>query len=347
MFVPNRWYVAGWDHEVSRKLLARVVCGEPIVLYRRLDGTAVAMRDACPHRLFPLSKGMLEADNVRCLYHGFAFDGAGACVDLPAAGAVARNLTVQTYPVIERYRFVWVWIGDPAKADPARLPNLWQCEDAGWTFDGGYYHIKCDYRLAIDNLMDLTHETHVHADSIGQREILESPIETSVEDGQVFVRRWMLDVEPPPFWRYALKKEGKVDRWQICQFIPPATVIIDVGVAPAGTGAPQGDRSQGVNGYVVDFLTPETETTHHYFWGMARSFEINDLGFTQRFKEQQGAVFLEDQEVLEAQQASILRNPNLRLRAFNIDVGGVRSRMLIDQAIRAEMGDDQSELVEV
>ena len=346
MFVPNRWYVAGWDREVGRRPLARTICGEPVVLYRKLDGRAVAMRDACPHRLFPLSKGILEGDNLRCLYHGFVFDGEGGCVEVPAEGVSARNLRVQTYPVIERYRFVWVWIGDPARADPARMPDLWQCEDPGFTFDGGYYHIKCDYRLAIDNLMDLTHETHVHADSIGQPEIMGSPIETKVENDQVFVSRWMLGVDPPPFWKFALKREGKVDRWQICQFIPPATVIIDVGVAPAGTGAPQGDRSQGVNGYVVDFLTPETETTHHYFWGMARNFEIHDLGFTQRFKEQQGAVFLEDQEVLEAQQASIDRNPHMRLRAFSIDVGGVRSRMLIDQAIRAETGDDQSELIE-
>ncbi len=346
MFVPNRWYVAGWDSEIGRTPLARTICGEPVVLYRKLDGAAVAMRDACPHRLFPLSKGILEDDNLRCLYHGFMFDAGGACVETPAVGVAARNLHVQTYPVVERYRFVWVWIGDPDKADPARLPDLWQCEHADWTFDGDYYHMACDWRLGIDNLMDLTHETHVHASSIGQPEIMESPIETTVEDGQVFVKRWMLGVDPPPFWKYALRKEGKVDRWQICQFIPPGTVIIDVGVAPEGTGAPEGDRSQGVNGYVIDFLTPETETTHHYFWGMARNFGIKDLGFTQRFREQQGAVFKQDKEVLEAQQAAILANPQMRLRAFNIDVGGVRSRMLIDQAIRAETGDDQSELVE-
>ena len=346
MFVPNRWYVAGWDKEVGRRPLARTICGEPLVLYRSLGGKAVAMRDACPHRLFPLSKGILEGDNLRCLYHGFVFDGQGKCVEVPAEGAMARNLTVQSFPVVERYRFVWVWIGDPEKADPGLLPDLWQCEHPDWAFDGAYYHIKCDYRLAIDNLMDLTHETHVHSDSIGQPEIMGSPIETSVENGQVFVRRWMHGVEAPPFWRYALKREGKVDRWQICQFILPATVIIDVGVAPVGTGAPEGDRSQGVNGYVVDFLSPETETTHHYFWGMSRNFEIHDQGVTERFKEMQGGVFMEDLEVLEAQQASILRNPQMKLRAFNIDVGGVRARMLIDQAIRAQTGDDQSELTE-
>ena len=346
MFLRNQWYAAAWDREVGRKPLPRTICEEPLVLYRRLDGTVVAMRDACPHRLLPLSMGLLDGDNIRCLYHGFVFDGAGGCVEAPAQGINARNLKVQAYPVVERYRFVWVWIGDPEKADPAKLPHLWPCEAPGWTFDGGHYHIKADYRLAIDNLMDLTHETHVHASSIGQPEIMDSPIETTVEDGSVFVRRWMKNVEPPPFWKFALKREGPVDRWQICQFILPSIVLIDVGVAVAGTGAPVGDRSQGVNGFVVDVMTPETPTTHHYFWGLARNFDIDNLGYTQSFKEQQGGVFLEDMAVLEAQQASIDKNPSLKLRAFNIDVGGVRCRMLLDQAIRAEAGDDQSELVE-
>ena len=346
MFLRNQWYVAGWDHEVGRKPLARTICGEPILLYRRLDGTVAAMRDACPHRLLPLSMGILEGDNIRCLYHGFVFNGAGGCVEVPAEGVSARNLKVQTYPLVERYRYVWIWIGDAEKADPAKLPNLWPCETKGWTFDGGHYFIKADYRLAIDNLMDLTHETHVHASSIGQPEIMDSPIETTVEDGSVFVRRWMKNVDPPNFWKFALKYDGKVDRWQICQFMLPSIVLIDVGVAPAGTGAPEGDRSQGVNGYVIDAMTPETETTHHYFWGLARNFDTENLGYTQMFKDAQGGVFMEDMAVLEAQQASIDRNPALKLRAFSIDVGGVRSRMLIDQAIRAEMGDDQSELVE-
>ena len=346
MFIRNQWYAAGWDGEVGRKPLARTICGEPLVLYRRLDGSPVAMRDACPHRLLPLSMGVMEGDNIRCMYHGFMFDGSGTCVEAPASGMAAKNLKVQAYPVVERYRFVWVWIGEADKADPALLPDLWQCEHPDWTFDGGHYQINCDYRLAIDNLMDLTHETTVHGSSIGQPEIQEAPIETYVENNRVYVRRMMADVDAPPLWRYALRKEGKVDRWQICEFILPSVVIIDVGVAPVGTGALDGDRSQGVNGYVVDLMTPETEGSHHYFWGMARNFLINDAGFTQRFKEQQGGVFLEDREVLEAQQISVDRNPQLKLRAFNIDVGGVRARMLIDHAIRADTGDDQAELVE-
>jgi hypothetical protein len=66
MFVPNQWYVASWDHEIDREPLARVICGETIMLYRKFDRTVVAIHDACPHRLLPLSMGVKEGDNIRC-----------------------------------------------------------------------------------------------------------------------------------------------------------------------------------------------------------------------------------------------------------------------------------------
>jgi vanillate O-demethylase monooxygenase subunit len=240
------------------------------------------------------------------------------------------------YPVVEKYRFVWVWIGEEEAADPALVPDFWPCAHPEWTFDGGYYHIGCDYRLIIDNLMDLTHETYVHEGSIGQAELMEAPIETLQEGNVVIVRRWMPDIDAPPFWRDALKQEGPVDRWQVCYFLPPSNVLIDVGVAPASSGATIESHDNGVRGFVVDAMTPETETSTHYFWGMARNFDVQDAGFTKRFQAQQGMVFAEDVEVLEAQQKAILTNPDMKLRGFNIDQGGVKSRLVISRLIKAQ-----------
>lgn len=337
MFVRNQWYVAGWDREITRKPLARTICGEAVVLYRRLAGEVVALQDACPHRLLPLSMGMVEGDNIRCRYHGVMFDAAGACVEMPGEQQRLDYLKVgRVYPVIERYRFVWVWIGEADKADPALLPDLWPCEAEGWAFDGDVYPIKADYRLMIDNLMDLTHETHVHPSSIGQSELLEAPLEVSARDGKVFVTRWMEGVDAPPFWRSVLGKPGPVDRWQVCEFMAPHTVIIDVGVALAGRGARQGDYSQGVRGFVIDVMSPATENSCWYYWGMARNFGPADVGLGQRIKAAQAQVFMEDVEVLEAQQATIDANPDLKLRAFDIDGGGVRSRAILDRMLREQ-----------
>jgi vanillate O-demethylase monooxygenase subunit len=286
----------------------------------------------------PLSKGFVEGCNLRCGYHGLLFDGDGACVESPHSGNPPMKVSARPYPVVERWRHVWIWIGDPAAADPALIPDIHWCDDPDWAFEGGVYHIHCDHRLMVDNLMDLTHETYVHSGSIGQRELFEVPVTTTTKGDTVRVERWMRGVMPPPFWKTALKKEGPVDRWQICNFTLPANVVIDVGVALAGTGAPEGDRSQGVTGHVIDIMTPETERSCWYFWGMARSFDIHDRGFGLRWREAQARVFKEDVAVLEAQQRSIERHPDRRLAKFSIDAGGVQARRVIERAIARSHG---------
>ena len=336
-FIRNRWYVAAWDSEVDRAPISRTICGEAVMLYRKLDRGVVAMRDACPHRLLPLSMGIKEGDSIRCRYHGLKIGPDGCAEEMPVKSErVNKSVCATLYPVVERHRYIWIWIGEAARADPMLIPDYWPCSAPGWTFDGGYYPIACDYRLVIDNLMDLSHETYVHSGSIGQLEINETPIETETRGDEVIVQRWMPGIEPPPFWRDALKQDGLVDRWQICHFLPPSSVLIDVGVAPVEAGATPEHHDQGVRGMVVDAITPETETSCHYFWGMARNFDIADTGFTARFKAQQGAVFLEDVEILEAQQRSIEANPDMKLRAYAIDQGGVRARRIIDRLVRAE-----------
>jgi hypothetical protein len=160
----------------------------------------------------------------------------------------------------------------PGKADPALVPDLHWNDDPAWAGDGKLITVKCDYRLVLDNLMDLTHETFVHGSSIGQRAVAEAPFVATHGDRTATVTRWMEDIEAPPFWAGQIRTprlRGPVDRWQIIRFEAPCTVAIDVGVAEAGTGgcgtpgsgprATPGDRSQGVNGYVLNTITPETD----------------------------------------------------------------------------------------
>jgi len=335
-WITNAWYVAGWDAEIDRTPIARTICGVPTMLYRKLDRSVVAMRDACPHRMLPLSMGLREGDSIRCKYHGLKLGPDGVAEEMPLkTDRVNKGVCAETFVVAEKHRFVWIWIGEKALADEALIPDLWPCSAEGWTFDGGTYHVAADYRLMIDNLMDLTHETHVHAGSIGQPELMEAPIEARTEGDRAYVTRWMPGVDAPPFWRGALKQDGPVDRWQICEFIAPSSVMIDVGVAPVGAGATLENHDQGVRGMVVDCMTPETETSMHYFWGMARSFDIDDAGFTARFKRSQGGVFSEDKVILEAQQQAILANPQMKLNAYNIDQGGVRARRIIARLMGA------------
>ena len=245
-FPLNAWYAAAWSHEIKHELAARTICGKDVVLYRRSTDEVAALEDACWHRLLPLSMGHLKGDEVMCGYHGLVFNAAGRCTFMPAQKTINPSACVRAYPTAERHRLVWLWPGDPALADPAKIPDFHWNDGTDWIGDGGtFYKLKCDYRLVVDNLMDLTHETYVHAGSIGDETITESPFEVTHTERTATMTRWMINIEPPPFWAKQLGRPGHVDRWQIVTFQAPSVVVGDVGVALTGTGAPKGGPFAG------------------------------------------------------------------------------------------------------
>ena len=342
----NCWYAVAYDVELKRELLGRTIAGRSIVMYRGEDGQPVALENACWHRLMPLSEGKIEGDNVACGYHGLVYNSEGRCTFMPSQKTVNPAARVRAYPVVERHRFVWVWTGDPALADPDLVPDLHWNDDPEWAGDGKLIHLECGYKLIVDNLMDLTHETFVHGASIGQRSIAEVPFEVTHGPKSATVTRWMRDVNPPPFWKMQLEWKrgepaGNVDRWQIINFEPPSTIAIDVGVAPTGTGAPEGDRSEGVNGYVLNTMTPETETTCHYFWAFVRNYNLDDQRITTLIRDGVTGVFAEDEEVLAAQQKGVDEHPDKQFYNLNIDGGAMWARRLIDQMMAEEDSDER------
>ena len=251
---------------------------------------------------------------------------------------------MRAYPVIERHRLVWIWPGDPALADPAKMPDFHWNDGTDWVGEGGtFYKLGCDYRLVIDNLMDLTHETYVHVGSIGDEAITGTPFEVSHTDHTATVTRWMINIDPPPFWAAQLGKPGT------CR--PVADHLFPGALrhrrrcrrrAPTGTGAPQGDRSQGVNGAFLAAITPETERTCHYFWNFVRTFKKDDEQLTRDINRAhvnngQG-VYDQDMTVLEAQQKAIDKNPRMPFYNLNIDAGALWARRLIDRMLASEHG---------
>lgn len=340
MFPLNTWYVAASSDELGEQPLGRTVCNRPMVFFRGAEGVA-ALEDFCPHRGAPLSLGRVQAGRLVCGYHGLAMGADGCTVSMPGQ-RVDRFPAIRSHPVIERHGFIWVWPGDVALAAAAPLPQFEWLGNPAWAYGGGLYHIRCDYRLMIDNLMDLTHETYVHATSIGQREIDAAPVDTRVVGEEVITSRFMNGIPAPPFWRMALRMNGladdvPVDRWQICHFTPPSHIMIEVGVAHAGHGGHAAPDQYKAASTVVDFITPETDTSIWYFWGMARRFRPEDQALTDSIRAGQGKIFAEDREMLERQQRNLLAWPERRLLALNIDSGGVRARKQIERLLAAEL----------
>ena len=310
MFVKNAWYVAAWSKDVGRELLGRVLLDEYVVLYRREDGTPVALENRCPHRNLPLSEGRLVGDEIECGYHGLVFNCEGKCTHLPGSETTPDWATVGRYPVAERHGWVFFWPGDPALADEALIPGYpKQNQNEDWVRAQGQTYVKAGYRLVLDNLLDLSHLTYVHGSTTGNRAVAEAAdLSVDVEGDSVRVTRWMEDIEPALAFREYAGYKNNIDRWQMSQFIPPAYININNGSVDAGVGADTETRNndQGKWGFVVyHAMTPETETTTHQFWTVAGHKDKVPDHMRELFVEQMDGVLKEDLDVYEAQQRAI------------------------------------------
>jgi vanillate O-demethylase monooxygenase subunit len=330
MFLRNYWYVAAADTEIGREPLGRVILGEPIVLFRSGQGTPIAFEDRCPHRHLPLSMGKLVGDDLQCRYHGLRFGTDGRCVRIPGQDHIPQAAKVRTYPVVERYHWIWIWMGDPALADPATITDFHWLDDPSWGAKTSYLHVKANWQLVVDNLLDLTHLAFVHETTIGNLALAEhAKVNVTRAPNNVVVTRWIIDQDPPPTFKKVGGFTGKVDRWQIIDFVPPAFLRLDVGATPTGTGAPEGKRVGGINMRNLNAITPETETTSHYFWGQAHDFDVKNPETTNKIFEQIRTAFLEDVDVFSGQQRNLDLIPDPPQVDIAADAGAIQARRIL------------------
>ncbi|MGE0746809.1 MAG: Rieske 2Fe-2S domain-containing protein [Rhodospirillales bacterium] len=337
MFIRNAWYVAAWDHEVEAGLVARTLLGEPIVLYRTSGGAPVALEDRCCHRSLPLSMGRQVGDNLQCGYHGLTFAPDGRCVQVPGQSAVPPGSVVRHYPAVERWKWVWVWMGDPALADPALIPNWWWMDHPDWkVVKGQVLHINCNYQLITDNLLDLSHTSFVHADTIGNDTVAQTPVRTERIPGGARMSRLIADCVPPPLYAKNLWFKGNIDRWQVVEATVPTYCDVEIGAAEAGAGALHGRRDGAAIFHALSVGTPETAGSTYQFYAHARQFALDSEAIDTVYKRDFLRVFMEDVSILEAQQRMLERDPAAPWIDINVDAPGIAVRKLLAEQVDAE-----------
>jgi len=333
MFPRNQWYAAAESTELKDAPLGRVLLNEPVVLYRREDGVAVALEDRCCHRRAPLSKGKIEGDNLRCGYHGFLYDSSGAVVWVPGQDKMPPDARVRTYPLAERHGYVWIWMG-AAKPDERRVPDFHWNTAQGWTSGGGLLHMKCDYLMLVDNLLDLSHVPFLHAASVGSADDLEP--ELTWERGPDFVRgeRIARNIVATPRLR-SMGVNSNIDTFKIMSFAPPAHIVLDITQAETGVAPGETPRFR-YQAYIMNSMTPETATSCHYFWRNARDWRTDDAELTRFLCAATARAFDEDKAMLEAAQRIIDIDP----ATAQIDVqgghGGLQARRIVERLIANE-----------
>jgi phenylpropionate dioxygenase-like ring-hydroxylating dioxygenase large terminal subunit len=271
-FPRNQWYVAAGAAELGTGLLPRMLLGRPVVMYRRPDGTPVALADRCAHRGFPLSKGVLKNDVIRCGYHGIAFDSSGACVHVPTQEAVPRQMRVASYPIVEKSLWLWIWMGDPAKMDAALIPDL--------GYENGNYHNsfhKCypipgNFQLVHENVLDATHASYLHPGVIDNEDLSEVTVtapELEVRGNFIRTSRTFKNFIPSTMVArsYCLQEGVPVDRYLATETrLPSFVMIINRYTDPAN---PRNIISEQL-GHIP--ITPASDTTSYHFLGFSTTY---------------------------------------------------------------------------
>jgi len=335
-YVRNCWYMIAWDHEVPREgLFARTVLNEGILLYRTRDGRIVALRDRCCHRLAPLSKGRQEGDCVRCGYHGLLFDASGRCIEVPGSDSVPEKARVPTYPIAVKNKWVFVWMGDAARADTALLPDNFSCDSPEWDYVPGYLHYETPQHLICDNLLDFSHLSYVHEKTLGGSTAIAQarPLIEPVPGG-IRVTRRVKNVPPPPYYRGMKAFAGNVDRWFIYDFLLPGTLLMHSGGRPVEDA--EGDLSRAVRLHSCQTVTPETDTTSHYFFQQSRRVGDGDHSIAEGLYRSLVVAFEEDRAMITAQAREIQLDPEAPMLPLAMDAAVVRFRRLVQSAIDAE-----------
>lgn len=332
-YILDAWYMLAWARELSptdvveRTMLARTILEMPIVAYRSPDtGEPVAMFDRCPHRFAPLSRGSLVDGHVRCGYHGLSFDHKGRCVG-SLFGRAPPAASVRTFPVVEKGGIIWIWCGDAERADAGRIPSIPHHEDPAYRCVSGINTTKANYRLIIDNLMDLSHTALIHP-GFGGLSYIPKVRSWEEADGSVITDHQLSNV--PNFLGPMFPSE-RVNHQDKIRWIAPSVHLLD------STTTSVTDPNLSICQPSAHILTPETAVSTHYFWSSALPKESSqsdeELRSILAF-----AFDHEDKPMIEAVQARMGATDFWDLHPVLLanDVGAIRARRRLDALIAKE-----------
>ena len=336
-FPYRQWWIAAYSNEVGREPLGRTILGMPLVFYRTQAGEAVALHGVCPHRMFPLARGRVVGDHLQCGYHGFTFDRAGACVAVPSQGGEPANASVRRYPAVERGGLVWVWTGEAELADEALLPDVaaMGLGVSGWAVE---QHpravIRGRYMLLIDNLIDLSHISFIHRDTIPNGEaVAQIPHELAADARSLNVRRLGRGIPNNPHTRMLFPDyDGPTDQSFDAEFFGPCLVRTGGTIYASGEGRPLGVTN------FIHGVTPETPTSTHYFVLTARNFALENPALGAMNLSMGERIQPQDVDAIEAIERNLQAGYAVREVSCFADAGALQVRRRIDAQIRAEAG---------
>lgn len=195
--IRNQWYGILESKEIKKnKPIGVTRMGEKLVLWRDDSGKVNCIFDRCCHRGASLSTGTLVDNTIRCPFHGFAYDGTGKVIRIPANGKnalVPDRYKVNAYVVKEQYGFIWLWYGAFQEVLP-EIPFFEYLRE-GFSYGSLSEVWPVHYTRAIENQLDVVHLPFVHTNSIGRgnKTIVNGPVVKWEENRMTFYVNNVID----------------------------------------------------------------------------------------------------------------------------------------------------------
>jgi len=341
MFVKNAWYCAGWQSDLSSAkdaLVSRRIAGESVLIYRKLNGDVVALDDRCCHRQAPLSLGRKEGDDIRCMYHGWKFNPEGKCIEIPGQAEVRQNACVPSYPAVVKNDWIWIWMGDPEKAEESLI-----CESIGpshpdWDMNPRHIRVNTNYRQEIANLTDLTHVAWVHMDTFGgTTKYPEIKGKLSMLDRGIHNDMWVHSVPAPSFAKHLFPDDALFDLHFDVTVTIPCNFILHFRVFTAGTNTAGPSNGELIlDTFSSQAVTPRDADSVDYYYSWSTRKGTAHPGLIQLLIEANEDAFLEDKMFLEGQYQRMKDKPDYKMVDYAHDAGPGRMFWLLDKLLKDE-----------
>ncbi|MBL4895069.1 MAG: aromatic ring-hydroxylating dioxygenase subunit alpha [Emcibacter sp.] len=340
VFLKNCWYCAGWSSELTDKPIGYKMLDQDVVLYRKKDGSVVAVSGICRHRFAPLADGKVVDDKIECPYHGLQYDETGSCVYNPhGSGKIPPRADLESYSVIEKSGAIWIWMGDSEKADASKIPDFDFVSDReNWSGLTGYLRIEANYQLVIDNLMDLTHAAYLHPTTVGQSPdawIGDMKMEHKCfVEGDILTSDYVFFNSPPTPLLELFTDIEVGDIYTPMILYPASTMILDMYMT-----TPKGAKSEGVAMPSCHFLVPESDNSCHYFYAISRNVKLDDDEITAAMGALVGRAFIDEDALIIKKCQEAMGNADffdLKPVILETDIAAVRARRMLQKMINAE-----------
>lgn len=334
-YPKRQWWAIAYSSEVTRQILGRTILGERVIMYRKEAGGVAVHAGHCPHRSYPLEKSCLKGDAVQCGYHGFTFDSSGACVHVPSQERIPQKSSLRTYPAEERGGLVWVWTGEAAQADVSLIPDTDGVGlGEGWTIDvSPLVTIKGRYTLLIDNLLDLSHASFIHSDTIpGSEAIAALPVTITEDERSLKVERVGVNLPTNPFFKLMFPRyEGGLDQHFDAEYLGPCLIRTGGPIKASDTG-----KELGVLNF-IHVITPETPHSVHYFVMTTRNFAQENEALSAHNLEMGDRIQPQDIDAIESIEAmfAVMETPPTEM-SCKVDNGALKVRRRLERQIRSE-----------